>query len=224
MKRCPSQNPLPAVLVTILLLGFLATIGLISHLPISDEGEESPTRIYFTKAEPRYSIPQPSRLQAPPPQMDLHTEVYTTPELTNLDELCVDELPLLLPIELISSPEIDAAPPPPPPTSPSPFRQKSPAIATHSDKPHYIPPVCLLAPQPDYPPALRSSRRSGSVRIRIEISSDGTPTAVTIISSTHPDFAATVRRCILKQWKFRPAKTNGTPTASAATQTIYFRP
>ncbi len=223
MKRDPAPNPLPAAIVTIILLGLMTIAGILTILPPSDEFNDNTTQIYFTEQEPRYSPPQPSRLLPPPPQLILQAEVHTAPELPDLSDLSAEEqlpqppsdhaLPLEIGAELT---------PPPPPVFPS-HRNKSPHAPT-ADKPRFTPPVCLLAPQPDYPPALRSTRRKGSVRIRIAISANGSPTQVTILNSTHPDFSASVRRCILSRWKFQPAHQNGIPIASTATQTIYFRP
>ena len=88
----------------------------------------------------------------------------------------------------------------------------------------YAPPICRVAPQPEYPAAMKASMRRGEVRVRIHISSEGIPTSVDVISSTHIAFAQAAQLCILKQWKFIPARKNDKPVPSIANITIHFAP
>ncbi len=86
----------------------------------------------------------------------------------------------------------------------------------------YTPPQYAATPQPDYPKELLRKRIKGSVKVRIHIDTKGIPTAVDILSSTHPAFSQAVKRKILSTWQFLPARADKHPVSSTVVTTVNF--
>lgn len=209
------SNPLAALIITLLILGGLTAAGLYCA---QFKAAEQPGLLhgYFTDAPTkRQNKVLPLTGSIPQPDMELRTatilclnpifpssieatdeEVSSTPTLT----LCIDS-------------SIDA---------PTPVQSRQPQKQT--SEPTYTPPICQTSPHPEYPAAMKSTRRQGEVRVRIHISPEGLPTAVDIISSTHITFSRVAQQCILKRWKFIPARKNGVPIPSVANISIHFVP
>ena len=221
MKQRPSQSPLPALAITCGILLAAALVGLCCSEMYSGETGWH-IQAYFVAAEqqPTRSI-ETSRVAAPPPDMALATEATANPELllpgewdTATDEEVAQhepELPLLLTAEITQQPTPQTSTAPP--SSPTP--KTEPSMCTE--------PILLHGPAPAYPPALRASRRSGSVQVRIHIDTSGCPTAVDILSASHHAFAQAARQCILKSWRFTPARRGNAAISSTAVQTVNFR-
>ncbi|MBR5522901.1 MAG: TonB family protein [Akkermansia sp.] len=144
------------------------------------------------------------------------SEICTTPE----------EAPTALP--LLEAPEELALP-----LTASNLRQKARAGATAPKPPAEVaatptpaditPPAYRQAPPPPYPAALRAARAKGTVRVRILINGEGTPTAVHITgSSGHPEFDAAASAWILKKWRFSPARKAGSPVAGCVNTRVEF--
>lgn len=221
MKPRPPQSPLPALGITCGILLAAGVPGLCCSEMYSGETSRH-MQAYFVAAEPQMprSI-ETSRIAAQPPVMVLGTEAIVNPELllpeewdTTTDEELAQhepELPLLLTAEITppSTPQQNL------PTTTSPTHKAAPAVCTA--------PTLLHGPAPAYPPALRASRRSGSVQVRIHIDTSGCPTAVDILSASHPAFAQAARQCILKSWRFSPARRGNAAISSTAVQTVNFR-
>ena len=152
---------------------------------------------------------------AEPPPLYL---VDTTPQLTAVDnepgidisELTEDFTPLIA-AEL--SDTAAESRPERPAKSPA---QQTQTVAT------YTPPQYVTAPQPAYPEQLRRRRISGTVRVRIHINAQGSPTAVDILSSPHPAFSQTAKRTILSSWRFSPARSGNTRIAASITTSVIF--
>ena len=104
--------------------------------------------------------------------------------------------------------------------------EATPKILPHKSPPNqdtdYTPPQYAAAPQPHYPKDLQRRRITGTVRVRIHINTQGEPTSVEILSSTHPSFSLAAKQAILTSWHFTPAKSGSTPVAASITTNINF--
>lgn len=92
----------------------------------------------------------------------------------------------------------------------------------HVKKSTYTPPQYAATPQPRYPKDLQRRRISGSVRVRIHINAQGTPTAVDILSSSHPAFSQATQHAILTSWRFTPATNGNNSVAATVTTSVVF--
>ena len=225
--RRPQQNPLPALIITLLLTGTLAAAGL--YFSVLEPCEQSGKIIQtvFTPLQ-KQEAKQYALFIPALPTMDVQPHCESTiilqpqeapQQLPEQEELTTSlELPLLLMADL-KAPE-----PPARLTASTPRRQVPPQAAPRQEQDTYTPPALLSTSAPAYPSALRSSRRTGLVQLRIHINTEGKPTSVEIISSSHPAFAETARSHILSHWKFTPARRNGKAVAATAIQKIHFQP
>ena len=92
-----------------------------------------------------------------------------------------------------------------------------------SAKVEVSPPSYLSSPEPPYPAALRQRRIEGSVRVRISVSAEGHPTAVSIAeSSGYGEFDRAVLSWIPSHWRFHPAMRGDTAVSACVTTRITF--
>ncbi len=225
--RRPQQNPLPALIITLMLTGALAAAGL--FFSVLEPCEQSGKIIQAVFTPPQKQEAQQYALSMrtlPTMNVQPHCEstIFFQPQeapqhLPEQEKLTTSlELPLLLMAEL-TAPE-----PPVRITNTTRRRRVPPQTAIRQEQDTYTPPAPLNTPSPAYPSALRSSRRTGLVQLRIHINTEGKPTSVEIISSNHPAFAETARNHILSHWKFSPAIRNGKAVPATAIQKIHFQP
>jgi periplasmic protein TonB len=76
--------------------------------------------------------------------------------------------------------------------------------------------------QPNYPTGLLQREVEGRVTIKVLIGTDGRVRQATIVSASHPDFAAATEKQALKQWRFQPATRDGKPVEDWQTLTVRF--
>lgn len=95
-------------------------------------------------------------------------------------------------------------------------------IGPATQKVNYTPPKYAATPHPPYPRELKRMRISGTVRIRVHINVQGSPTSVDILSTPHPAFAKIVKQTVLRSWKFIPAMNGNTPTDATITTSVHF--
>jgi protein TonB len=77
--------------------------------------------------------------------------------------------------------------------------------------------------QPPYPTSEQRAERTGSVRLRVTIGTDGRVKAVEMLSATNEAFWEVARQQALGRWRFRPATLDGRPVESTKVMTIQFR-
>lgn len=83
-------------------------------------------------------------------------------------------------------------------------------------------PIEGRTPAPRYPPqALRRGER-GTVIVRADIGTDGVPTSVSLVSGSGSRLLDRAAVDAVKRWRFRPATSNGQPTAGSVTVPIEF--
>lgn len=79
----------------------------------------------------------------------------------------------------------------------------------------------LKSVPPVYPPAAKSQRISGDVKLDAQIDTAGNVTTTQIISG--PILLHQAAMVAVKQWKYQPAQLNGSPTSMHLTVTVQFR-
>ena len=209
------SNPPAALSITLLILGAMVAMGLYNT---RFKVAEQPGLLhgYFVEERPRQQlstipiacpVPQPDMLLSTSPVLCLSPIFPDTVAVTDEEIVSAQTLPLSIECSIIS-------------TSETAHKQVQNQPAEHT----YAPPICRVAPQPEYPAVMKATKRRGEVRVRIHIDTEGIPTAVDVISSTHIAFAQAAQLCILKRWKFIPARKNGKPVPSIANITIHFAP
>lgn len=230
MTARPRQSPIVPLLLTLSIMGTAGALGLLRTYHQYSEVTPAVQAYFITPAEQqrqRHVNLPPTTDYSPTPHLALHIphQLPPPPELTEIpDELPElleqiaepEELPMLPPNELTSPPAATAR------TQTGKYSTTVPPTPTATAQAAITPPAYLHTPPPDYPAALRSSRRNGNVRVRIHINHQGLPVAVDILSDAHPQFIAAARKRILSSWKFRPATRNGRAIESAVTTTIHF--
>lgn len=88
-------------------------------------------------------------------------------------------------------------------------------------RPKLEPPIPIRTVAPDYPAALRRVGLSGLVTVRCRIDEAGNVVATQIEKSSHSGFEGPAMAA-LQQWKFRPARQGGRPTAIAVSIPVEF--
>jgi protein TonB len=77
--------------------------------------------------------------------------------------------------------------------------------------------------QPPYPREQEAAQRTGSVRVRITIGTDGRVTAIEQLFATNDSFWRVTERQARTRWRFRPATVDGRPIVSTMLMTVTFR-
>jgi protein TonB len=77
--------------------------------------------------------------------------------------------------------------------------------------------------QPPYPREQEAAQRTGSVRVRITIGTDGRVTGIEQLFATNDSFWRVTQRQALGRWRFRPATVDGRPVVSTMLMTVTFR-
>lgn len=233
MHRHPHQNPAPALLITAIILAGMAALGLYNRI-WKQAGDTCNMQVSFISEPVETHTSEihcvPAELPAPPLNFDsCDLFLLPPPELCEVE--LSDEIPPPPEEELIPQPEPYQHQSPPPLNRPrhqvsanttaSPTKSVILPSAPHTTAQH-TPPAYFRNPPPTYPATLRLSGRKGSVQVRIYVDTKGKPTQVEILRSNHPLFSNAARDCILRSWHFKPATTNGKPSASFVTTTIHF--
>lgn len=148
--------------------------------------------------QPQSSDPPPTHVAAPTP---LPTPFPPLPDRP-IDTGPADLGPIGDPVPL----------PVPDPPRPEPVRRDAQVDRRYAD-----------ALQPPYPLAQQRAQRSGMVRIRVTIGTDGRVRAAERLFATNDDFWQAAERQALTRWRFRPATVDGRPVESTKVMTIHFR-
>lgn len=85
------------------------------------------------------------------------------------------------------------------------------------------PPTPFVAPPPQYPSKLAKTKKTGAVRVRATIYSNGTVSDPTILSATDPAFGETALNAV-RLWRFLPKIEQGRPVETVAILPIEFIP
>jgi TonB family protein len=98
--------------------------------------------------------------------------------------------------------------------------------ATAAEDPTVAPPQIILVTQkaPVYPPAALAGRFTGMVKVEVKVLADGSVGEAQAIECDHPNLGfeeASV--AAVKQWRFEPAKKNGTPIDFVTSFRLNFR-
>lgn len=95
-------------------------------------------------------------------------------------------------------------------------------IEAFSQSDQVQPPALLKSVAPVYPPAARRAGKTGTVYVAVIIGTDGTVADAKVTSSTDPEFNAPALNAV-RQWRYKPAKKDGTPVAIAITVPLLFQ-
>lgn len=101
--------------------------------------------------------------------------------------------------------------PPPPPPRPAPVR----TVAE-------VDPRFAGALQPPYPTSELRAERSGTVRVRVTIGTDGRVKNIEKLSATSDAFWEATERHARARWRFRPATVDGRPIETTKTMNVMF--
>lgn len=113
---------------------------------------------------------------------------------------------------------VERAPPPPAEAVPA-----GPAAANAASKSIASNPVPLSMPAPRYPRTALRRRESGTVRVRVEVGADGTPTATSVVESSQSRDLDRAALEAVRRWRFQPAVAGGRPVAGSVVVPIDFR-
>jgi TonB family protein len=83
-------------------------------------------------------------------------------------------------------------------------------------------PVAIRRAEPAYTRAAMNARAQGVAKVEFVIEVDGTPGAVRVLDSPHPDLAVAAVACV-RRWRFEPATKDGVATAAVATMELAFK-
>ena len=119
------------------------------------------------------------------------------------------------PVDPVPEPR-DFVPTPPPPPDPQPLREPVRREAS-------VDPRFADALQPPYPLSEQRAQRTGTVRLRVTIGTDGRVKAVERLSATNDAFWQVAERQARTRWRFRPATVDGRPVESRKVMTLHFR-
>ena len=168
-------------------------------------------------------ITQPEPVDPPPPEPQKErVEVPQQPTVIDHVPPVIDRIPTLGPVVTdpplpplrdslppgpIYVPKADPLPPPPDPVR---------IEARYDDR-------YASVLQPPYPASEQRAQRSGQVRMKVTIGTDGRVKAVERLSATNDAFWEIAERHALNRWRFRPATVDGRPVESQKTMTLHFR-
>ncbi|MBR5213778.1 MAG: energy transducer TonB [Akkermansia sp.] len=179
-----------------------------------DEEPETTESIHIVPPQlPDIQDPEPLYLIDTTPQL---STVETIPHI-DIPDLTEDAPPLMAAILC----EITAEDAPVDTKKTAPAPNQSPH-GHPTEQNNYTPPQYAATPQPPYPKDLQRRRISGNVRVRIHINAQGTPTAVDILSSSHPAFSQATQHAILTSWRFTPATDGNNCVAATVTTSVVF--
>jgi len=99
----------------------------------------------------------------------------------------------------------------------------TPVIPTPVRRDAIIDPNYRDALQPPYPRDQEMAQRTGSVRVRVTIGTDGRVAGIEQISATNDSFWRATERQARRAWRFRPATVDGRPVTSTMVFTVTFR-
>lgn len=198
-----------------------------SHPPAPQADTHSTPRPQLSVAPTR--LPHPSPLPPLTEFSELIPDVLPdlpTAEPTPIAPLFEPELPPSHTPAATSTTQTDPPPQVDPPPSSNAETSDTPASSTaspHATTADYTPPAYLDCPQPSYPPQLRQHRIQGSITLLLSIDTQGHPTSVEILqSSHHPTLDRHARNWVLKHWRLTPARRGNTPITSRITTTLHF--
>lgn len=77
--------------------------------------------------------------------------------------------------------------------------------------------------RPAYPERARRRGEQGRVLLRVDVTPDGVPSAVTVAQSSGYSSLDAAAREAVRQWRFVPATRGGRPVAAVALLPILFR-
>ena len=97
------------------------------------------------------------------------------------------------------------------------FRAEPPPVRLHAGMP---PPKKVVDVAPVYPPRARAARVQGAVILDILVDAEGRVQKVDVLRSIPLLDQAAIDA--VRQWRFAPSRTNGTPTAVVMAVTVTF--
>lgn len=146
------------------------------------------------------------------------------------DEVRLPPMPIpTIPLPPMQQPPLDTRPLDPGPVEPQETVALNPPIP---DPPPAREPVrrdatvdprFASALQPPYPLDEQRAQRTGTVRMRVTIGTDGRVKAVERLSATSDSFWEVARSQALNRWRFRPATLDGRPVESTKIMSLQFR-
>lgn len=217
-NRMSSGRITAIVIVAILhaLLGYAFITGLAYNV-IKKAAADLKT---FNVEEP----PPPDQKPPPPPPPDKPVSpppIVAPPPLirTNTPPPPISTAPVAPPPQMTltappAPPTPTPAPPPPPPPAPV---KVEPAHAKAN--------LAGLISQDDYPPSSLRNEEAGTVRVRLEIGTNGRVTGCSVTSSSgHPALDSATCRLLSSRARFTPARdSSGNPTTDSFSQAIAWR-
>lgn len=162
-------------------------------------------------------------LRQPPPEPDQPPPPQPREQRTRIDrpEVQIPLPPLTPNPPLTLADPVPADPNPPGPIAipePEPLPVREPVRRDATVDPRFA-----GALQPPYPLDEQRAQRTGTVRMRVTIGTDGRVKAVERLSATSDSFWQVARDQALNRWRFRPATLDGRPVESTKIMSLQFR-
>jgi len=207
--RQKRASPLGLAIVLALHAGALTAVAMIQG-PIRTIIDATIDTFPVPNPEPPEPIPEPPRPQPRTDDQQITRVPMPTPLPTPFPPLpprpidfgATDPGPIGEPIPL----------PTPDPPRPDPVRRDAEIDRRYAD-----------ALQPPYPLSEQRAQRSGIVRMRVTIGTDGRVRAAERLMATNDVFWRAAEQQALNRWRFRPATVDGRPVESTKVMTVQFR-
>lgn len=156
-----------------------------------------------------------------------------TPPPVSVPSPPVQPVPAPEPIKPEITPAPIVVPPPPAPVAPAKSQPPRPPVApkpspvkettSASKGAIQAQPDELHNEPPEYPEESRVAREQGVVVLRVEVTAEGEPAAVSILKSSGYFRLDQAARRAVQHWKFHPAMTAGIPVSSEADVPVHFK-
>lgn len=205
-----ASSPSPA---GCLLAGVLGIVGIVTFI--------GPKVVDFLTTEPTITIPaQQQALEEPTAKPNSTPE---RPPATADSNSTQSSITTESTVTAAATSAVEPAPSPAPPPTPAAVETTGASPAAPSNINNTVPPILISRVIPRYPKAAKSTHVEGNVVIEMTINQKGAVTNARVVKGLQKSLDKAALNAV-RQWKFKPAMTNGQPVKSPYSVTIHFQP